>query len=604
MKEDEAVLGPEKLRDMLGLKGAFGKLVAQVVIKAVEIDKVNEIRPKFAGECAPDFARDVIKEVGVRYEVPEEQLAHIPAEGAFITVSNHPIGSIDGLILCDMVGHRRPDYKLMTTYLLSLIPELKDHFLPVDNISGELVAQNVDSMRDACEFLQNGGGVGFFPAGEVSSYQKEEAQRTAVGDEPVIEDIPWSRTIAKLIKRTGVPVIPIYFDASNSENFHKLGKIHPRLRTIRLVHELFNKKGALVKVRIGQPIPAAELAEMDPVSISKYIRNRTYALEAQCVEEPVTENQSSLQPLAAPVDPALVREEMERISDRVVFTSGDYRCYLVPSAEIPHTMKELARLREMVFRAVGEGTGQPEDTDQYDTYYRQLILWSISNQEIAGAYRIGVGSELMARPEGAHSFYSDSLFNFQEGLMPYLPQAVELGRTIILPQYQRDVTTLKLLMSGILTSIGRIPGMQYTLGPASISNSIPYFYKSLIVHFMLKNCAAPESASMVKPFHPFKPDFLRVDPDSLLVNCHSLDDLDRLILALSEGKYRLPVLLRKYVSFGARVVGFNVDPDFSNSLDAFVLQWIHDMPENSFRSMGKMLTPEELDEVRIRTHRT
>jgi len=604
MKENEAVLGPEKLRDMLGLKGAFGKLVAQVVIKAVEIDKVNEIRPKFAGECAPDFARDVIKEVGVRYEVPEEQLAHIPAEGAFITVSNHPIGSIDGLILCDMIGHRRPDYKLMTTYLLSLIPELKDHFLPVDNISGKLVAQNVDSMRDAREFLQNGGGVGFFPAGEVSSYQKEEAQRTAVGDEPVIEDIPWSRTIAKLIKRVGVPVIPIYFDASNSENFHKLGKIHPRLRTIRLVHELFNKKGALVKVRIGQPIPAAEFADMDPVAISKYVRNRTYALEAQCVEEPVTEMQSSLQPLAAPVDPALVREEMERITDRVVFTSGDYRCYLVPSAEIPNTMKELARLREMVFRAVGEGTGQPDDTDQYDTYYRQLILWSISNQEIAGAYRIGVGSELMARPEGARSFYSDSLFNFQEGLMPYLPQAVELGRTIILPQYQRDVTTLKLLMSGILTSIGRIPGMQYTLGPASISNSIPFFYKSLIVHFMLKNCAAPEAASMVKPFHPFKPNFLRVDPDSLLVNCHSLDDLDRLILALSEGKYRLPVLLRKYVSFGARVVGFNVDPDFSNSLDAFVLQWIHDMPENSFRSMGKMLTPEELDEVRIRTHRT
>jgi putative hemolysin len=266
-------------------------------------------------------------------------------------------------------------------------------------------------------------------------------------------------------------------------------------------------------------------------------------------------------------------------------------------------MKDLARLREMVYRAVGEGTGLPQDTDQYDTYYRQLILWGISNQEIAGAYRIGVGSELMARPEGARSFYSDSLFHFQEGLTPYLPKAMELGRTIILPQYQRDVTTLKLLMSGILTSIGRIPGMEYTLGPASISNSIPYFYKSLIVHFMLKNCSAPDAASMVKPGHPFQADFLRVNPDNLLAPCHSLDDLDRLILALSDGKYRLPVLLRKYVSFGARVVGFNVDPDFSNSLDAFVLQWVHDMPENSFRSMGKMLTPEELDEIRVRTQR-
>ena len=602
MKENEAVLGPEKLQDMLGLKGAFGKLVAKTVIKVLEIDKVNKIRPKFAGESAPDFARDIIKEVGVCYEVSQEQLSHIPAEGAFITVSNHPIGSIDGLILCDMVGHRRPDYKLMTTYLLSLIPELKESFLPVDNLSGELVACNVDSMREARESLQNGGCIGFFPSGEVSTYQKG-AQRTALGDKPVIEDIPWSNTIAKLIKRTGVPVIPIYFDAANSEIFHRLGKIHPRLRTIRLVHELFNKQGTEVKVRIGQPIQPAELAEMDPHSLAAYIRNRTYALEAQCQEEPVAETQSHLQPLAAPVDPSLVREELERLTNRVVFTSGDYRCYLLPSAEIPNTMKELARLREMVFRSVGEGTGLPQDTDQYDAYYKQLILWSISNREIAGAYRIGVGSELMARPEGARSFYSDSLFHFQEGLTPYLPKAVELGRTIILPQYQRDVTTLKLLMSGILTSIGRIPGMEYTLGPASISNSIPFFYKSLIVHFMLKHCAAPDAASMVKPAHPFQPDFLRVNPDSLLGKCNSLDELDRLILAISDGQYRLPVLLRKYVSFGARVVGFNVDPDFSNSLDAFVLQWIHDMPENSFRSMGKMLTPEELDEVRVRTHR-
>jgi len=602
MKENDAVLGPEKLQDMLGLKGAFGKMVAKLVIKALEIDKVNKVRPKYAGENAPDFARDIIKEVGARYEVSQEQLAHLPAEGAFITVSNHPIGSVDGLILCDLVGHRRPDYKLLTTYLLSLIPELKDSFLPVDNLSGNLVAQNVDSMRAARKFLQNGGGMGFFPAGEVSTYQKGE-HRTAMGEKPVIEDIPWSNTIAKLIKRSGAPVIPIYFDAANSNLFHTLGKIHPRLRTIRLVHELFNKRGALVKVRIGQPIQPSEYADMDPHTLSTYIRNRTYALEAQCQEEPVAETQTHLQPLAAPVDPALVREEMERVTNRVVFTSGDYRCYLVSSAEIPNTMKELARLREMVFRAVGEGTGLPQDTDQYDTYYKQLILWSISNQEIAGAYRIGVGSELMARPEGARSFYSDSLFHFQEGLTPYLPKAMELGRTIILPQYQRDVTTLKLLMSGILTSIGRIPGMEYTLGPASISNSIPYFYKSLIVHFMLKNCSAPDAASMVKPGHPFQPDFLRVNPDSLLAPCHSLDDLDRLILALSDGKYRLPVLLRKYVSFGARVVGFNVDPDFSNSLDAFVLQWVHDMPENSFRSMGKMLTPEELDEVRIRTQR-
>lgn len=282
MKESDAILGPEKLQGMLGLKGAFGRMVTRWVMKILEIDKVNETRFKYAGENAQDFARDILKDVGVSYEIPQGQMERIPASGGFITVSNHHFGSIDGLILCDAIGRLRPDYKLLTTFLLSLIPELSDGFLPVDNLSGKMDVRSVNSIRTALRHIQDGGAIGFFPAGEVATYQKK-GKRTALSAKPVVEDKPWAPNIIKLIKKSALPVIPIYFDGTNSANFHFLGKIHRRLRTVRLIHEVFNKRGLVVKVRIGRPILPEEFEKMDVNSFGAYIRNRTYALEAQTV---------------------------------------------------------------------------------------------------------------------------------------------------------------------------------------------------------------------------------------------------------------------------------------------------------------------------------
>ena len=601
METIENVLSAAKLQEMLGLKGWFGRWVARRVIKLLEIDKVNKTQAKFADDNAPDFAKHVLEEVGVRYEIPASQLDRIPAEGGFITVSNHHFGSIDGLILCDTVGRRRSDYKLLTTFMLALIPNLRDGFLPVDNLSGRQDARSINSIRTALRHIADGGAIGFFPAGEVATWQKEGA-RTAIGKKKVIEDKPWAANIIKLIKKSNLPVIPIYFEGTNSRSFHQLGKIHPRLRTVRLIHELFNKQGTVVQVRIGQPIQPAETADMDLETFGNYLRSRTYALEASCLPEEVREVPVQV-PVVPAEDPELVREEMARIPERILFESGDYRCYLIPATDMPHTMRELARLREEIFRSVGEGTGQALDTDKFDALYKHLILWNVPAGEIAGSYRIGVGGELMLRPEKQDAFYSSTLFQFQEAFTPYLQKALELGRTIVVPKYQRDVTTLKLLLTGILTAGAKIAGMEYTLGPASISNDYPLFYKSLMVHYIQKNYSLPNADSLLRPTHPFQPDFLRVNPDSLLAGCANIDQLDHLISNLSDGRYRLPVLLRKYISFGARLICFNVDPAFSNCLDGFVLLWLHDMPDNSFKSMARFLTPEELAELSARVKR-
>ena len=599
MSQQKEMFSKEDLQRMLGVKGWLGKCLSGLIIKVLELDKVNRTQAKYASSMGPDFARDILQDQGITYDVPEGELDRIPADGGFITISNHHFGSLDGLILCDTVGRRREDYKILTTFMLSLIPNLSPNFLPVNNLGGKNDARSINSIRMALQHIKDGGALGLFPAGEVATYQKE-GKRTAVSAQKVIEDKPWAPNMIRLIQKCGLPVVPIYFDGTNSRNFHFLGKIHPRLRTVRLVHELFNKRGTHIKVRIGQPVTPEEMAKFASTEeLGAYLRNLTYALEVNCIEEKKRADVQQMEPVMDPVDPAVVKAELDNIPERILFECGDYRCYFTRPDDIPGVMTEIARLREVTFRTVGEGSGKAKDTDIYDTYYKHLILWNIPNGEIAGAYRVGVGKEVLQRPEG---FYTASLFEFREGLKSYLPKSLELGRSFITPRYRKEVLPLKLLLSGILTAGANCEGAEYTMGPVSVSSDFPTFYKSLILRYFLKNHSMENAENVVAPKTPFTPDFLRVNPDALLSGCKSVEDLDRLLQYLSSGTLRLPVLFRKYASLGAKYVAFNIDKDF-NTLDAFIILWLGDMPENSFNSFAKFLTPEQLEELKARLKR-
>ncbi len=285
MSQQKEMFSREDLQRMLGVKGWFGKCLSGLILKVLEIDKVNRTHAKYAGSMGPDFARDILRDQEITYDIPEGELDSIPAEGGFITISNHHFGSLDGLILCDTVGRRRKDYKILTTFMLSLIPNLSPSFLPVNNLGGKNDARSINSIRMALRHIREGGALGLFPAGEVATFQKE-GKRTAVSAQKVIEDKPWAPNMIRLILKSGLPVVPIYFDGTNSRNFHFLGKIHPRLRTVRLVHELFNKRGTHIKVRIGQPVTPEEMAAFASVEeLGAYLRNLTYALEVNCIEE-------------------------------------------------------------------------------------------------------------------------------------------------------------------------------------------------------------------------------------------------------------------------------------------------------------------------------
>ena len=588
------VLEVDELQKLLGIKGWFGHRVASAAYRLLELENVNRVHHKYHDSYGPEFSAHVLEDVGIRYEVPPEQLDRIPWEGGFITVSNHHYGSLDGMILSSMVGSRRPDYKILTTFFLSLIPSLKDSFIGVDNFSSG-GAKSISGIRAALGHIGEQHPLGLFPAGEVGTWQKGK-NKSSVKDGKIVEDIPWAENIVKLIKKSGFPVIPIFFEGGNSESFHVLGKIHPRLRTARLIHEVFNKPGKVIRVRIGQPISPADIAAMDIPTLGKFLRNRTYALEGQLQESTPPSTQTAMAPVVDPVPADEVRAEMAKMDRFLLFENGDYRGYLIPAPEAPVVMRELYRLREETFRAIGEGTGLALDTDGYDAYYKQMILWHVPNQEIVGAYRLGFGPEIMKEHGGRPGFYSDTLVRYGDKAEQFLSRSMELGRSFVVQKYQREIQPLRLLLTGLAVSVLKDPQLEYYSGPVSISNDIPHFYKSLIVDYVRKNYPMPDAERIALPSHPFEPDFLAVNPDNLRIASGNIDALDRALLALSDGKYRLPVLVRKYFSCGAKLVCFNVDPLFCDSLDGLIFLKYSDFPKNTTRAVLRGL-PDELQDA-------
>jgi putative hemolysin len=589
------VLEADELQKVLGIKGFPGRCLARLAYRILELEKVNRVHHKYHDSVGPEFSAHVLEDIGIRYEIPPEQLDRIPREGGFITVSNHHYGAIDGMILSAVVGSRRPDYKILTTFLLSLIPSLKDGFIPVDNFSTG-GARSISGIRTALGHIADQHPLGLFPAGEVATWQKGK-NRTSLGKDRVVEDIPWAENIIKLVRKSGFPVVPIYFEGGNSKSFHILGRIHPRLRTVRLIHEVFNKRGRVVQVRIGQPLTAEEIARFDVPTLGRYLRNRCYALEAQCLPPVEHAVQAVPAPLAEPVPADRIREEMDGLDERMLFEIGDYRAYLLQAGDAPETMRELYRLREKTFRAVGEGTGQPLDTDIYDAYYRQMVLWHVPNQEIVGAYRLGFGPEIMESHGGVTGFYSAALVRYGEKAAPLLAKSMELGRSFIVGRYQREIQPLRLLLAGLAVAVLKCPDLTYYSGLVSISDDIPDFYKSLVVRYLEKSFPFPDAPRVATPTTPFTPDFLAVNPDDLLqIPDGKIDLLDRFLGTLSEGKVRLPVLVRKYFSCGARLVCFNVDPDFGSCLDALIVLRFSDFPKSTVNSILRGL-PEDVQDA-------
>lgn len=580
----EKVVKNAQVKKALKIGGPAGTVIASLAMAVTGLNRINRIFSHISGYRGIEFADHLIEYLNVKYRVSEAELAYIPKEGPFIVVSNHPYGAIDGIIILSMVGKVRPDIKILTNFLLSYIPNLEESFFPVNPFTERKeLGSSVKGLKMAREHLNRGGGLALFPAGEVSSNNNKEH---------ISKDIEWQPSVIKLIRNAGVPVVPLFFSGQNSALFHFLGKIHPILRTVRLPHELSNKKNKKITLSVGMPITGAELLDFASVrELGRYLWSRTYSLEANIGNDNGSsssqEGARREQPVEKPMAKEFLRENIEKIADKRLFEVADYECYLADYKDIPYLMQELGIRRELAFRGAGEGTGKAIDIDRFDPLYSHLILWDRKNLAVAGAYRLGFAGEILKR-EGVQGLYTGTLFRYRPDFFPVLENSIELGRSFVSLEYQKDPLALILLIKGLFYTVIKYGDVKYLLGPVSISSAYPLFYRSIMIYYLKKGYGDKRHANQIVPVTPFVPDYKRVNPKALLESkMDSLERFDRFLSRMSGGKYRLPTLLKKYLKINARLLAFNVDPDFNNCVDGLIMLNLSDVPKSEVDLLSK-----------------
>ena len=582
------------LKNALGLKGIFGTCVAGMAYGFLRLGKINRLFDGAADYQGREFADHLLENMNITIDLAPEQLENIPKEGGFVLVSNHPFGGIEGVMLLSAIAKVRPDFKVMANFILSHIPNLKECFFAVNPFEKNPEwKSSVGGIKGAIQHIAAGNGLGVFPAGEVSRYHGH--------DYP--EDLPWSTSIARIIKNAGVPVIPVFWEGRNLKLFYKVDKIHNMLGTARLTKELINKHDTSFNLQIGKPILPSEVAQYEnPKELAAYLRSRSYALEANIPAKVVEKKEVKQDKIDAPTDLSLMLAELESIREKsFLYSTVNFDCYLADYEDIPNIMHEIARLREEAFRAIGEGTGKSLDQDEFDKYFKQMFLWDNVKQKIAGCYRLGIGSEIVPKM-GIKGFYVSTLVNIDESFSDKLIHTIELGRSFVTLDYQKEVLPMMLLLRGLSDVVVRYPQINHFIGPVSISAWYPKFYLSLIARFVAENHAIEdELKDKVTPKTPFVPDFLKVDSDALLKhNMGSVEKFDKFLLRLSNGEYRLPTLYKKYLKLNAKFLCFNVDPDFNDTLDSLLFLTFTDFPEDEVMPLFRDSSDEEKEIVRKR----
>jgi len=563
-----------------------GKALTQFLVHLLQFKKVDSLYSKLSDESGIEFINKLLDKLEIRFEASEEDLKKIPLTGSFITVSNHPFGGLDGILLMKIISSIRPDIRLLSNSHLKKIAPLSDFFLSENQVETHASVTNLrDGLKIALQHLENGNGLGIFPAGEVSGFDNFYN----------IVDRGWQLSVIKMIKKANSPVIPIYFSGSNSLLFHILGLIDPHLQTMKLTNELFNKKNLVVKIRIGSPIRQNEINQfVDIHQLGRYLRARTYSLSNKDLEVkrffrvPTYRKVLKVESIMPPVDRSILLSEIEKIKgDNTLFSIKNFTIFCATAKRIPNILNEIGRLREITFRAVGEGTNHSIDIDEYDLYYNHLFIWDNHENCIVGAYRIGMGREIIQQ-YGIKGLYIESLFRIRNKFRSVLSQSLELGRSFVVQEYQRKPLPLFLLWKGILYFLLKNPHYRYLLGPVSISNDYLPVSKDSIIRFIKTNYFDSEKARFIRPRKAYR--FVSENPDInlLLDNAgYDLNKFDRLIGDIDKVNRGIPVLLKKYLSLNAQILAFNVDPNFNNCLDGLIVLDIFNVPHKTIESLSK-----------------
>ncbi len=554
----------------------------------VGINKLNNIYGRIADSVdGGDFLRTVIKKLNISYELDRGDLSHIPKTGPVIVVANHPFGAVEGIVLAALLAEVRSDVKILANHLLQCFPELRDLMIFVDPFARRhSIQKNIPAVKEAFRWVQQGGMLLVFPAGEVAHINLRARE---------ISDPPWDATCARIIQKTGAAALPVFFPGANGPIFQVLGLIHPRLRTARLPQELLKQQGQTIRLKIGKAIPFDKLKSFArDADMIAYLRLRTYILKAACdqgkrvIHPPRLPGASPRQPVRAQQGLSrMVREVQELPREQLLIRSGEHLVYYARAAQIPCLLPEIGRLRELTFRRAHEGTGKPIDLDRFDRYYLHLFIWNNISNEVVGAYRIGQTDKIM-KYLGIDGLYTSTLFNYKRALLEQISPALELGRSFVRPEYQKSYSSLLLLWKGISAFVVQNPQYKILFGPVSINNEYHTISQQLMAATLKINHDLPDLCRLVKAKKSFS---IKPIQGCDLFNTKVIQDINELsdlIMDIETENKGIPILLKQYLKMGGKVLGFNRDPSFGNVLDTLILVDLTMTPVNFLeRYMGK-----------------
>ena len=244
------------------------------LLRFLSVDKVNGVHSRNCYTPGPEFVKRLLfDEFKLTLHINNEQVLDNLPEGAFITVSNHPLGALDGIALIHLVASRRPEYKIMVNMVLNAITAMRPNFIAVDALASndpKKKAVSMQGIRQSIKQIRTGKPMGFFPAGAVSK----------INWKGELNDREWQPSVVRLIEQMKVPVIPIFFHDSNSWWFNLLGRISWQLRTLRLPAEVFRKIGKDMHISIGDPISVEEQQKHtgSVEEFGQFLKDQTFAL--------------------------------------------------------------------------------------------------------------------------------------------------------------------------------------------------------------------------------------------------------------------------------------------------------------------------------------
>lgn len=537
----------------------------------------NDIANQYAYLQGVDFVEQVLASFDFSFTVPANEIENIPCEGRVVIFANHPIGSLDALALIKLISEIRPDIKVAANELLMALEPLHSILLPVRNMTGGTPKQHLEKIH---QHLRNEGAVLIFPSGEVSRLRPNG-----------VRDTQWHSGFLKMAISCNAPLLPIFLDAKNSATFYGASMIYKPLATLLLVKEMFKQAKRNMPIRIGELIPNEAVRSMDfPLKTKiKLLKNHLYRIGKD--KDPLFITQNAIAHPESRRELQAALQQCELLGE----TQDNKLIYLYQHHDSNPIMREIGRLREIAFRAVGEGSGKRRDIDKYDSYYQHLVLWDKEQLEIVGAYRFASGDKVLEK-YGENALYSQSLFQYADSFMPFVKQGLELGRSFVQPKYWGK-RSLDYLWFGIGAYLAKHPEYRYLFGPVSISNQLPGSAREMLVHFYSREFApAQQMAVSMSPFGLSKSQKAKLD--DLYFSEDYQSNFKQLKQVLASMGAAVPTLYKQYGELckadGVKFLAFGIDADFGDCIDGLVLVDTHKLKGKKYqRYIGAHLPESE-----------